>query len=84
MVNDILVSNTRSLLGSEYITNHALTFFILMQVIGLIYKWVEAGRKEKKLHGEIELLNKNLENIVIERTTELTNQKGKLEEQKRK
>ncbi len=83
VVNDILVSAGRIFIISEYILNYALILFVLVQVIILIYRWYESTQKEKKLLDEIEFVNKNLENIVIERTTELTNQKRELEEQKK-
>lgn len=82
-INDIYVSAGRKLIISEYILNYSLILFILIQVIILIYRWYESTQKEKKLIDEIEFVNKNLENIVIERTSELTNQKRELEEQKK-
>lgn len=83
VLNDISVAAGRKLFVSEYIINYALILFVLFQVIILIYRWYESTQKEKKLLDEIEFVNKNLENIVIERTTELTNQKRELEEQKK-
>jgi signal transduction histidine kinase len=82
-LNDIFIASGRTLFYNEYLLSHTLIFFILTQVIVLIYRWVETSKKEKSLLDEIEFVNKNLENIVIERTTELTNQKGELEEQKK-
>ncbi len=83
VTNDISVSVGNKLFLSEYILSYTIIFFILIQVIILIYRWFESMQKEKKLLDEIEFVNKNLENIVIERTTELTNQKGELERQKK-
>jgi signal transduction histidine kinase len=83
VMNDIYVSIGRKLITSEYILSYSLILFILIQVIIIIYRWYESTQKEKKLIDEIEFVNKNLENIVIERTSELTNQKGELEEQKK-
>ncbi len=83
VINDISVSVGQKIIVSEYILSYSLILFILVQVIILIYRWFESTQKEKKLLDEIEFVNKNLENIVIERTTELTNQKGELEKQKK-
>lgn len=81
ILNDIFSSTSTVFFTPRYILPHAVLFFIMMQAIILIYRWVHSYNEEKRLLSEIEFVNKNLENIVIERTTELTNQKGKLEKQ---
>ncbi|HUS87705.1 MAG TPA: sensor histidine kinase [Bacteroidales bacterium] len=81
-VNDIALANSVILLADSYILAHTVVFFILMQVIILQYRWVHSYNEERRLLNEIEFVNKNLENMVIERTTELTNQKVELEIQK--
>ena len=47
----------------------------------MIFRWVESFNEERRLHDEIESINSNLEKLVIERTTELTNQKVILQRQ---
>lgn len=83
VLNDAFRSTSFKLISGEYILTHTLVFFMMMQVTALLYKWVLSTRKEKRLLGEIEFVNKNLENIVIERTSELSNQKAELENQKK-
>ncbi|MDX2414537.1 MAG: sensor histidine kinase [Bacteroidales bacterium] len=83
IVNDGFHANSIKLISSGYILHHTMVFFILMQVITILYRWVYVAREEKRLLGEIEYVNRNLESIVIERTSELTNQKGELESQKK-
>ncbi len=81
IVNDGFHANSIKFISSGYILPHTMVFFILMQVITILYRWVYVAREEKRLLGEIEYVNRNLESIVIERTSELTNQKGELESQ---
>lgn len=78
-LNDMLSSSSIVFISSGYILPQATLFFIMMQALILIFRWVHSYNEEKRLLSEIEFVNKNLENIVIERTTELTNQKGELE-----
>ncbi|TFH33532.1 MAG: hypothetical protein E4G95_09595, partial [Bacteroidia bacterium] len=79
--NDMMSSTSHLLISPRYILPNATLLFIMMQAIILIFRWIHSFNEEKRLLSEIEFVNKNLENIVIERTTELTNQKGELEKQ---
>ena len=79
--NDMMSSTSHQLISPKYILPHATLLFIMMQAIIMVYRWVHSSNEEKRLLSEIEFVNRNLENIVIERTTELTNQKGELEKQ---
>ena len=83
VANDTMRSTSTRLISSENILNHTLVFFMIMQVVALLYRWVLSVRKEKKLLEEIEFVNRNLENIVIDRTSELSNQKAELVKQKK-
>lgn len=83
VANDTMRSTSTRLISSENILNHTLVFFMIMQVVALLYRWVLTARQEKKLLEEIEFVNRNLESIVIERTSELSNQKAELEKQKK-
>ncbi|MEZ5000013.1 MAG: 7TM-DISM domain-containing protein, partial [Bacteroidales bacterium] len=80
-LNDIFSSTSSVFLTHKYILPHTTLFFILMQAIILIFRWVHSYNEENRLFREVDFVNRNLENIVIERTTELTNQKGELEKQ---
>ncbi|MBS0009968.1 MAG: hypothetical protein KFF49_01060 [Bacteroidales bacterium] len=80
--NDISLSGSNIFLFSGYILPFTTIIFIFMQVIVLISRWVKSSNAEKRLLSELEYVNQNLENMVIERTSELTNQKSELEQQK--
>ncbi len=82
VINDIGLANSKQVFSDNYILPYALIVFILTQVINLLLRWHRTVNEEKRLISEIEYMNKNLESIVIERTAELTNQKGELERQK--
>ena len=79
--NDILISSSTRLIANDYILPYAVIAFIFIQAIILIFRWVESFNEETRLHDEIESINSNLEKLVIERTTELTNQKVILQRQ---
>ena len=81
-VNDIILSGSNSFLFSNYILPFATILFILMQVVILINRWVNSFSHEENLLTELEYVNQNLEKIVKERTSELTDQKSELEKQK--
>lgn len=83
LINDSLHSSSLSFISGEYIMPYAMLFFVIMQVITLLNKWLIITREEKRLLAEIEYVNRNLENIVIERTSELSNQKKELGDQKK-
>ncbi len=81
-INDIALSGSSTFLFSNYILPFATILFILMQVVILINRWVSSFSHENNLLTELEYVNQNLEKIVDERTSELTDQKNKLEKQK--
>jgi len=81
-VHDIMLSKSSALLSDNYILPYGTVIFILLQVIILINRWVRSFNEEKRLSCEIEYVNRNLEDIVIERTSELSRRKSELERQK--
>ena len=82
IINDIGLANSKQIFSDNYILPYTMIVFILTQVANLLLRWHRTVIEEKRLVREVEYVNKNLESIVIERTSELTNQKGKLEKQK--
>ena len=82
VINDVTLSGSNTFLFSNYILPYSTIIFIFLQVIILISRWVKSFSHEKNLLSELEYVNQNLENIVNERTSELTNQKNELEKQK--
>ncbi|MDZ7738419.1 MAG: ATP-binding protein [Bacteroidales bacterium] len=80
--NDIGLSRSKILFTDSFILPYATTIFIFIQVIILISRWVHSFNEEKRLSEELDHVNRNLEDMVIERTYELTNQKSEIEKQK--
>lgn len=80
-INDILTSSSSRMLSNDYILSYAVVIFVFIQAIILIFRWVQSFNEEKRLRDEIQNINSNLEKLVIERTTELTNQKVILQRQ---
>ncbi|MFO7852118.1 MAG: ATP-binding protein [Bacteroidota bacterium] len=81
-VNDIALSRSDIFIFGSYILPYATIIFIFMQVIILISRWTKSFNEEKRLLTELEYVNRNLENIVSVRTSELTKQKSEMQEQK--
>lgn len=79
--NDILTSSSIKLISKGYILPYAVVVFLFIHAITLIFRWVISYNEEERLYAEIENINSNLEKLVIERTTELTNQTGILQKQ---
>jgi signal transduction histidine kinase len=79
MINDIMISNSRSAVTNDYLTNIAFQIFILVQAILLIKRWVDNYNERIALNNEIAFINKNLEKMVDDRTEELQVKNTELE-----
>jgi signal transduction histidine kinase len=71
LVNDIMVANSMNSLSDSYTIHFALQIFVFIQAVLIIRSWVKAYREREKLMDEIAYINKNLENLVDQRTLEL-------------
>jgi signal transduction histidine kinase len=80
-IHDIRVSLGRSESTSVYVLTYTVIFFILIQAALLIYKLVTAFYEKEKLQNELEFVNRNLEQIVNERTQELKTRNIEIEKQ---
>ncbi len=69
--HDIRVSLGRSTSDIGYITTYMIVVFVFFQAILLLYKWIKAFFEKERLQNELEFMNRNLENIVNERTLQL-------------
>jgi len=69
--HDVLVSLGRSHTGIGYVMSFVVIFFIFVQAILLLYKWVYAYNEKGKLQLELEFMNMNLEEMISKRTMEL-------------
>jgi len=69
--HDIMVSIGRSASSIGYVITYVIVIFVFFQAILLLYKWIKAFFEKERLQNELEFMNKNLENIVNERTLQL-------------
>lgn len=71
LVNDILISISKTSLTTDYITHLAFQAFILLQSIVLIKRWMADYQERVRLSTELTAVNENLEQLVTDRTSEL-------------
>lgn len=80
-LHDMKVSLGRSDSFIGYSLTYIIVLFVFIQAAILLYKWVRAFLEKEKLQNELEFLNKNLENLINERTQELKNRNEEIEKQ---
>ncbi|MGB8491147.1 MAG: sensor histidine kinase [Bacteroidales bacterium] len=80
-IHDVGISLGRSERLSGYILTYALVLFVFIQAVLLLYKWVKAYSEKEKLQGELEYVNRNLEEMVNDRTQEIYKRKEEIENQ---
>ena len=80
-IHDMLVSMARSSDNMGYVMTYVVVIFIFIQTILLLYKWVNSYYEKEKLQSQLEYVNRNLENLVNDRTQELKNRNEEIEMQ---
>jgi signal transduction histidine kinase len=80
-VHDIRVSLGRSESSIGYILTYLVVIFVFIQAALLLYKWVKAFHEKDKLKNELEYMNRNLEQLVDDRTQELIKRNEDIERQ---
>ena len=80
-LHDMRVSLGKSNNSIGYSLTYIIVLFVFIQAAILIYKWVRAFLDKEKLQNELEFLNRNLENLINERTQELKNRNEEIEKQ---
>ncbi len=83
-IHDVRVSLGRATIPSGYILTYILVFFVFVQAVMLLYKWVKAYTEKENLQKELEYINRNLEIIVNERTQEINARREEIEAQNMK
>jgi signal transduction histidine kinase len=66
-----MVANSLTSFSQNYTFHFALQIFVFIQAVLIIRNWISAFKEREKLLNEIAYINKNLENLVDERTLEL-------------
>jgi len=80
-IHDIRVSLGKSESTRGYVLSYAIVVFVLIQAGMLLYKWVRSYQEKEKLQNELAFINRNLEQIVSERTQELKTRNEEIEKQ---
>jgi signal transduction histidine kinase len=80
-LHDMRVSLGKSNTSIGYSLTYIIVLFVFIQAAMLLYKWVKAFLDREKLQNELEFLNKNLENLINERTQELKTRNDEIEKQ---
>lgn len=80
-IHDIRVSLGRSETTPGYVLSYTIVVFVLTQAGLLLYKWVKSYRDKEKLQNELSFINRNLEQMVDERTRELKDRNEEIEKQ---
>jgi len=70
-VHDLRVSQGRAASSLGYILIYLMSVFVFIQAGLILYRWVKTFFEIERLQNELEFMNKNLENIVNERTLQL-------------
>ncbi|HEX2975334.1 MAG TPA: sensor histidine kinase [Bacteroidales bacterium] len=79
-LNDIKIALGKGT-SSSYVTTYIIIFFVFMQASIILYKWVKAFKEKENLQNELEYMNRNLELLVNERTSELKKKHEEIREQ---
>ncbi len=79
-VHDTIIALINISGSGNYILSEVIILFILIQAGLLIYKWVASFLEKERLRGELETLNRDLEQMVQKRTRELFIAKNQAEE----
>ncbi|GET32634.1 histidine kinase [Prolixibacter bellariivorans] len=83
ILHDILVANAIEVHYGGYLMKYGFVVFIYIETAILLKRFVLTIRSEKKLTGELEVVNANLESLVEERTEEINQKKEEIEHKNR-
>ena len=83
ILHDILVANAIEMHYGEYLMKYGFVVFIYIETAILLKRFVITIRSEKKLTGELEIVNANLESMVEARTEQIHQQKAEIEDKNR-
>jgi signal transduction histidine kinase len=79
--HDVMVSLGKSHGSIGYVMSFVIIIFIFLQAVLLLYKWVFAFYEKEKLQAKLEFMNRNLEELVSNRTKELQLRTEEIEKQ---
>ena len=80
-IHDIRVSLGKEGSTSSYFLTYFVVLFVFIQASILLYKWVSAFREKEKLQNDLAFINRNLEQLINDRTQELKTRNEEIEKQ---
>jgi signal transduction histidine kinase len=80
-LHDLKVSLGRASNNTGYVLTYIIVLFVFIQTALIMYKWVRAFKEKEKLQSELAFVNRNLEQLVNERTQELKKRNEEVEKQ---
>jgi len=70
-INDLWISHSQTAISKDYAMHFAVMVFVFLHAAMIIRNWIMAYKEKGKLMKEIEYINRNLESLIEERTSEL-------------
>jgi signal transduction histidine kinase len=70
-INDLCIANSQTAISKYYTMHFAVMVFVFLHATMIIRSWIMAYMERGKLMKDIEYINKNLESLIEERTSEL-------------
>jgi len=80
-LHDINLALGNSTATTAYILTYVIVIFVFIQAALLIYRWVEAFHEKERLQQDLAYMNRNLERLINERTSELKSRTEEIEKQ---
>jgi signal transduction histidine kinase len=79
--HDLRVSMGKSESNYGYLLTYIIIIFVFIQTALIMYKWIKAFHENEILQKELAFVNRNLEQLVNDRTQELKNRNQEIEKQ---
>jgi signal transduction histidine kinase len=80
LINDILIANSQTALTRNYSIHFAVQLFVFIHAVMIIRNWIFTYTEKERLHREINFINRNLEQMVSDRTAELNERNKELQD----
>ena len=79
-INDLWIANSQTAISKDYTMHFAVMVFVFLHATMIIKSWIRAYKERGKLMKDIEYINRNLESLIEERTSELNKRNQEIEQ----
>ena len=79
-INDLWIAHSQTAISKDYAMHFAVMVFVFLHAAMIIRNWIMAFKEKGKLMKEIEYINRNLESLIEERTSELNTRNKEIQE----